>query len=141
EFARTNLLLPAGSAAVAPSTVPASAPAVIGTGLSVRALRVPASARVGDLAIEAEFANDKSAIGVQFVPLVVLTAADGRELSESYGVPVSLAAGEAITLRLPIKSDAAQAGMNFLSVIASNAKTGKRLGRGRYHIPITLRPR
>ena len=137
EFARTGSLLPAASVARAAS--PASEPvATIGAGLSVRAVRVPASARVGALAIEVDFGNDKSASGVQFVPLVVLATAAGRELSESYGAPVSLAGGETITLRLPIKSEGAQAGANFLSVIASNAKTGKRLGRGRYHIPVTL---
>ena len=138
EFARTGSLLPPGSPARAATPVQAPASAALGAGLSVRAVHVPAPARVGGLAIEVEFANDKSASGVQFVPLVVLTAADGRELSESYGAPVSLAAGEAITLRLPVKSDRAQPGPNFLSVIASNAKTGKRLGRARYHVPITL---
>ena len=99
---------------------------------------LPDQARAVRLAIEVVFANAGAAATRQFVPLVVLQSGDGRELSESYGAAVSLAAGQAITLRLPVKSEGIANGRYFLSVFPSDPETGKRSGTGRYRIPIVI---
>lgn len=74
-----------------------------------------------------------------FVPVVVLLSADGVELSESYGAPQRLQAGETLSLTLAVKAQGVAPGQYFLAVIATHPKTGKRLGTGRHHIPLRLR--
>ena len=143
KFSRTLALFPAGGteqlagfqerAQLPPGTVSASTPA-----LSVREVRLPGQARAGQLAIDVVFANTGPAPSGEFVPLVVLSSAAGRELSESYGAPLTLAAGQVITRRLAVTSTGAPPGNYFLSVLASQPQTGKRLGAGRYRIPIRI---
>jgi len=106
--------------------------------LGVSEVHVPAHARAGRLRIEVVFSNAAKQPSVPFVPLVVLQSVDGREISESYGAALTLAAGQAKQLQLQVKSDGVARGRYFLSVLPSDPATGKRSGSGRYHIPIVI---
>jgi hypothetical protein len=143
QFARSLTLMPPGNtsrlAAYADQERrPPQAVLTPTVALAVREVLAPERARAGQLAIDVVFANAAAEPSAQFVPLIVLLSPDGQEVSESYGAPVTLAAGAAITLRLPVKSDGVAAGRYFLSVLPSNPETGRRSGTGRYHIPIVI---
>jgi len=90
-----------------------------------------------ELRLSAQFANRGDAISPEFVPLLVITDASGRELGESYGKATKLApaTGADVELRIKLKLPA---GTYFASVIVSHPNTGKPLGQGQYHIPFTL---
>ncbi len=142
QLARSETLIPDGtSSQLSPykdeeRTKPA-APAADSAGmLSVREVRAPGSARPGALTIEAVFSNTGTKATDTFVPLIVLLGADGREVSESYAAPQQLSAGKTISLQLPVNSLGVSPGHYFLSVIPSHPETGKKVGVGRYRIPI-----
>ncbi len=142
QFARTRTLIPRDAAAqLIPYRDEARAkppgPVAGGTAaLAVSEVRAPKDALAGQLTVEAVFANNGPAATDVFVPLVVLSAADGREVSESYGSPQRLARGKSVSLRLPVKSPGVVPGRYFLSVLPSHPQTGKKVGAGRYRIPI-----
>ena len=144
QFTRSLALMPADSASQLAEygslerRFQQVALAATDAGVAVRQVDSPGQARAGRLTIEVVFANAGAAATGQFVPLVVLQSGDGRELSESYGAAVSLAAGQAITLHLPVKSEGIANGRYFLSVFPSDPGTGKRSGTGRYRIPIVI---
>jgi phosphoglycerol transferase MdoB-like AlkP superfamily enzyme len=121
-------------ASVAAPTPAAEAAATV----TVHEVRAPGRSRVGQLAIEVVLANDSRQPSEPIVPLIVLLTASGREVSESYGPPMSLAAGQSVTLQLPVNTEGVAAGRYFLAVIPSDPDTGKRVGEGRYHIPIVI---
>jgi uncharacterized sulfatase len=110
-----------------------------GAALAVQGVRVPVQAADGALAVEVDFSNDGVLPSAAFVPLVVLLSEQGRELSESYGVAMSLAAGQHAALRVPVATRGLAAGRYFMTVIASDPATGKRIGAGRHRIPVQLR--
>ena len=89
-----------------------------------------------ELRLAARFANRADADSPVFVPLLVVTDANGRELGESYGKATKLApnAGVDVELRMKLKLPA---GNYFASIIVSNPNTGKPVGQGQYHIPFT----
>jgi uncharacterized sulfatase len=148
SFAQTLALMPQGtSARLAPyvesdrralpaATATAAAPG--GEPLGVRNVKVPQHVRAAELAIDVEFGNSAAEPSDLFVPLVVLTAQDGRELSETYGSSLVLAGGKAITLHLPVKAAAVPAGRYYLSVYPSDPATGHRTGSGHFRIPLVL---
>jgi phosphoglycerol transferase MdoB-like AlkP superfamily enzyme len=144
EFARTLALLPRGAATLAAPYAerdrqllgPMQAPP--GVALAVQEVRAPEHARAGHLAIDVVFGNAAAQTSGMFVPLVVLLSADGREVSESYGRASTVAAGQAITLHLSVKTDGVPAGRYYLSVFPSDPATGKRTGEGRFRIPIVI---
>ena len=142
QFARSGTLLPKEAAGQISqyregNRVKAPGPAASSAGLlAVSAVRAPEEAKAGQLTIEAVFSNSGQATTDTFIPLVVLLAADGREISESYGPPQRLASGKNISLELPVKSQAVPPGNYFLSVIPSHPETGKKVGAARYRIPI-----
>lgn len=143
RFAQTRRLAPADAELVAfraadrPTT--AEAPVAAAAELLVRDVRPAADAApAGPLTVTATFANEGGAGSDEFVPLLVLAAADGRELGESYGAPVRLAPGQSLQVPLQLKRDGVAPGHYFVSVIPSHPKTGKPLGRGRYHVPVEL---
>jgi phosphoglycerol transferase MdoB-like AlkP superfamily enzyme len=145
RFARMRALAPRGSfAALAgygdrrPRPLPA-APATPPPGIAVGEVSVPEHAVAGQLPIDAAFSNEAAQPADAFVPLVVLLSAEGRELSETYGQTLRLRAGQSVTVRLQIRSDGVAAGRYFLNVLASHPATGRRMGTGRYHIPVVIR--
>jgi phosphoglycerol transferase MdoB-like AlkP superfamily enzyme len=106
--------------------------------LIVREVRSPGRARAGQLAIDAVFTNSGTARREQFVPLVILQTADGKEIVESYGAAVSLDAGQSIDLHLPVRSGGLASGRYFLAVVPSDPASGKRMGTGHYRIPVVV---
>jgi hypothetical protein len=142
--ARTLALAPPGTPARGASyagrahETPGAVPANAGDELAVREVHSPERARRGELAIEVVFVNAAREPSALFVPLVVLTAADGAELSESYGSAMTLASGRSATLRLPVRTEGVAPGRYFLSVYPSDPGSGRRSGAGRYRIPIVL---
>ena len=145
QFARSLALMPkevAGQLGVYPGQDSAkpSAPATSSAAmLTVREVHAPEDAQIGKLTIEVVFANTGPSNSEPFVPLVVLQAANGSEVSESYGQLQRLQAGDTVTLKLAVNSLGVSPGHYFLSVMASHPKTGKSLGIGRHHIPIRFR--
>lgn len=107
--------------------------------VAVSDVRVPAEARAGALAIEADFTNPGANPAQPFVPLVVVMSADGHEVSETYGTPVTLAPGASTTVALSVKSERLPAGRYFLAIIPSDPVSGKAIGAGRYRVPVRLR--
>ncbi|MDD5210547.1 MAG: LTA synthase family protein [Elusimicrobiales bacterium] len=144
QFARTLAIAPGGvgvrsKAYAAEAAVKAPAPQGGGpSALSVSEVLAPEEAQSGKLTIKAVFANTGRGESDPFVPLVVLLGADGREVSESYGPQQQLAPGKTVALQLPIKSAGAAPGRYFLAVIPSHPMTGKRVGGGKFHIPVAL---
>jgi phosphoglycerol transferase MdoB-like AlkP superfamily enzyme len=148
RFARSLMLAPGSSFAQLAGyreqdRVPLSGPAGPGTptaGIAVRAVSAPQHALAGSLALDAVFGNADTQRSVRFMPLVVLQAFDGREISESYGAAVTLAAGEARSLHLAVKSASLAPGRYFLAVLPADPASGRRSGTGRYRIPIVIGP-
>jgi hypothetical protein len=144
QFAQSRTLMPPevlghmeAYAAQERQALPAAVPDTTAV-LAVRDVRMPAHAHAGQLSIEVVFANAAAGPSEPFVPLVVLESVDGREVSETYGAVLSLAAGQTRTLRLPVKSDGLARGRYFLSVLPAKPATGKRSGTGRYHMPMVI---
>lgn len=146
EFTRTLVLMPRGSALrAAPylelerKSLPAIAMTVpVGDALAVRSVTLPEHAHAAELSIEVTFGNSSAAPSELFVPLVVLTTQDGRELSETYGSSLVLPGRQSITLHLPIKATGIPAGRYYLSVYPSDPATGKRSGDGRFRLPLVI---
>lgn len=145
QLARTRKLMPSeatqqlGDYRDQQRSTPQAASPVREAVISVAKVRAPEEAPAGALSLVAEFANGGPTTSDTFVPVVVLVTADGVELSESYGTPHRLQAGETLALTLTVKAQGVAPGQYFLAVIATHPKTGKRLGTGQHHIPIRLR--
>lgn len=134
SLARELVLMPPA----APEMVACHAAAVaVASALVVADVRLPDRAVPGAAVVEAVFANNGRG-NAWFVPLVVLADGSGRELSEIYGAPQSLGEGASTTLKLAVKTDGVAPGDYFVSVVPSDAVTGRRVGAGRYHIPFNL---
>ena len=118
---------------------PAEAAAAAAAAIEVESVRVPPAAPRDALVIEAVFRNASGAPAPAFVPLVVLMAADGRELGETYGKALTLAPQQSITVSLAVAAEKGAAGRHFLAVIPSDPVTGKAVGTGRYRVPVELR--
>lgn len=71
-----------------------------------------------------------------FVPLLVLTDAQGQELAEVSGPALRLQAGQSRTVSLVLPARALGAGPHFVSLVVSHPDTGKPLGKGQYHVPL-----
>ena len=106
--------------------------------VAVRDVRAPSRAQRGELTIEIDLGNGGAVASAPFVPLVVVLAEDGREVSESYGPTVTLGPGQSLTVPLAVKSSALPAGLYHMAVIPSDPETGKSVGAGRYRIPVRL---
>ena len=143
KFARTPALFPGGavgrSAAYrAEDRLKFIVPAAAASALSVSEVRAPEKAAAGKLAIEAVFTNSGTDAASPFVPLIVMLAPDGREVTESYGPLQKLPKGGAVSLKLQVRSQGLPAGRYLLAVFPSDPATGKRVGDGRFHIPVNL---
>ncbi|MRV75720.1 sulfatase-like hydrolase/transferase [Duganella sp. FT92W] len=90
------------------------------------------------LQVDARFANHAQGRSATFVPLLVLTDAQGRELGEAYGKAGALDGAQELPVTLQIKTSALKPGQYFVSVIPSHPDTGKPVGTGQYHVPVQL---
>ncbi|MEN9888461.1 MAG: hypothetical protein RL559_498 [Pseudomonadota bacterium] len=71
-----------------------------------------------------------------FVPLLVLSDAQGQQLAEFSGQALRLKAGESQTLSLGMPVADVPSGTYFLSLIVSHPQTGRSIGKGQYHVPV-----
>ncbi|TWI13616.1 LTA synthase family protein [Aerolutibacter ruishenii] len=107
-------------------------------GLAVERVVVPEAANADALEVEVVFANGAVTPSPPFVPLLVLADASGREVSETYGPAMVLAAGERASVRVPLKSSGVAAGAYSLAVIPSHPDTGKPVGAGKFRVALSL---
>jgi uncharacterized sulfatase len=112
---------------------------VAGPPFAVRGVRMPHDAAPGRIEVSALFANDAMQPSPTFVPLVVLTGEDGRELGESYGKALQLAAQSRREVAISVDLGKLAPGRYFVAVIPSHPDTGRSLGAGRYHVPLRVR--
>lgn len=93
----------------------------------------------GRLSAQAVFSLQGQVDSPVFVPLLVLSDAQGQELAEASGPAMRLQAGQSQTVALSLSGkDLPQvpAGRYFLSMIVSHPDTGKPIGKGQYHVPV-----
>ncbi|HET8748424.1 MAG TPA: LTA synthase family protein, partial [Ramlibacter sp.] len=130
DDARTTLV----AYQAAPPAPAAGGDAPVAHGISTQSVEL---ASVGDqLALKARFDNGDAQPSRTFVPLVVLTAEDGRELKEASGQPMQLPAHGHQQVQLGLPRPETCAGRCYVSVIPSDPETGKPVGQGRYHVPV-----
>lgn len=150
NFAQTLKLSPEGAAprlvaytepaaASAPSEVQALRPAPPPRALYAHDIDAPAGADAGLVAVGARFTNATQTRSAPFVPLLVLSDEDGRELRESYAAPLQLAPGASGATRFQVKLDGVPSGRYFIAVLPSHPDTGRRVGEGVYRIPLKVR--
>jgi len=72
-----------------------------------------------------------------FVPLLVLTDAGGRELAEASGQALALQTGQSQQVTLSLKPGPLPPGPLFVSLIVSHPETGRPIGKGQYHVPVS----
>lgn len=149
-FAQQRRLLPDAALATtrpyakAVDAAPANRPDMLGSaavaGLQIDEARVIRRAD-GGLALDLVLHYGSGKTDMTVVPLAVLQDLDGRELGESYGKAVRMAAGQSLRLQLPVDTRALPAGRYYLSVFPSDPETGKRVGHGRNRIPVQVPPK
>ena len=88
------------------------------------------------LVVQGRFTQQGAQDSPVFVPLLVLSDAQGRELAEASGQATRLQAGQsqAVQLKLPPRDWAA--GTYYLSLIVSHPDTGRPIGKGQYHVAV-----
>ena len=108
--------------------------------LAVRSLDILPAAAGRPLSVRLGLANDGKgpASSPPFVPLLVTLDAQARELGESYGKALRLAPGEVVETILAVKPATLAAGRYFLAAFPSDPDTGRKLGAGRYHVPLEV---
>lgn len=92
----------------------------------------------GTLEAHATLTNASGQPSVVFVPLLVITDTDGRQLGEAYGKAMSLAAGQTVKSTLTLKRAAGgwEPGRHFAALVVSHPDTGRPVGQGQYHVAI-----
>jgi uncharacterized sulfatase len=151
NFAQTLKLSPEGDtprlvaytepvAATAPmSGAHAPRPAPTPSALYAHDIDAPSGADADVMAVSARFTNATGARSAPFVPLLVLSDEGGRELRESYAVPLQLAPGASGAARFQVKLDGVPSGRYFIAVLPSHPDTGRRMGEGVYRVPVKVR--
>jgi Sulfatase len=75
-----------------------------------------------------------------FVPLLVLTDAQGRELAEVSGPAMTLKAGQSQEVALSLRAQALPSNGSeapvFVALIVSHPETGRPIGKGQYHVEV-----
>ncbi|MDE2307462.1 MAG: LTA synthase family protein [Xanthomonadaceae bacterium] len=119
--------------AAAPALQPAGNAPVV-HGLSTESTEVTL---VGQgVQLTATFDNGDARPSRAFVPLAVLTAADGHELQETSGHALQLPANGHRQVQLTLQRPGACSSRCYLSVFPSDPQSGKAVGQGQYHIPV-----
>lgn len=90
----------------------------------------------GQLLAQAQFAQQGKQASPVFVPLLVLSDAQGRELAEASGSAMQLQPGQTQAVSLNLRSGDWPAGTYFLSLVVSHPDTGKPIGKGQYHVEV-----
>ena len=90
----------------------------------------------GTLQAQGVYTQHDSRTSPVFVPLLVLTDAEGRQLAEASGKAERLEAGQSATFNLQLSASALPAGTYYASLIVSHPDTGKSIGQGQYHVAV-----
>lgn len=140
-FARSGTLMPDAApgdlAAYGDSPrLPVAAESSADVALAVRSVRVERTE--GGLRLAAAFENAGRLPSPAFVPLAVIVDGAGQELAESYGPATRLAAGEVREVVMPLRHAGVAPGHYFLAVLPSDPETGKRVGAGRFRVPVEI---
>lgn len=90
----------------------------------------------GTVQAQALFALQGEQASPVFVPLLVLTDAQGRELAEASGPALRLQPGQTQTLQLALPPAQRPPGALFVAMVVSHPDTGKPIGKGQYHVPL-----
>lgn len=93
----------------------------------------------GYLHINADFKFVGMKQSTTFVPLFVMTNLEGKELAEAYGNALQLMPGEMQKVQVKIKLADKNLihGEYFVAAVVSHPETGKSIGQGQYHVPVT----
>jgi arylsulfatase A-like enzyme len=114
--------------------IQAVAQAPVAHGVSAESAELAATSQ--SLQLAASFSNGDAQPSRVFVPLAVLTAADGRELAEVSGPAMQLPAEAHRRVQLSLQRPATCNNHCYVSIFPSDPQTGKAVGLGRYHLPI-----
>ena len=90
----------------------------------------------GQLSVQGVFSQQGAQDSSVFVPLLVLSDAQGRELAEASGQAMRLQSGQSQTVRLGLPARDWPAGTYYLSLIVSHPETGRSIGKGQYHVAL-----
>jgi hypothetical protein len=88
--------------------------------------------------VEATLHNAGSAASPSFVPLLVVSDANGLEVTEVQAAPQTLAPGASTRLTFAVALGRVPHGTYYVSVIPSHPETGRSLGIGQYHVEMQL---
>lgn len=90
------------------------------------------------LQVQGVFHHNGPGASATFVPLLVVSDAQGKEWGEAYGVATRLAEGQSteVRLQLMLGREALAHGPLFASLVVSHPDTGKPIGQGQYHVPV-----
>lgn len=90
------------------------------------------------LQVQGVFHHNGPGASATFVPLLVVSDAQGKEWGEAYGVATQLAEGQSteVRLQLVLRPEALAHGPLFASLVVSHPDTGKPIGQGQYHVPV-----
>ena len=90
----------------------------------------------GQLNAQALFSLQGQQASPVFVPLLVLTDANGQELGEASGQALRLQPGQSQPVSLSLKLANLPEGRYYLSMVVSHPETGRPIGKGQYHVPV-----
>ena len=117
-----------------PQTTAPAGDAPVVHGISTQSIELAVVGR--NLQLKARFDNGDAEPSRTFVPLLVLTAEDGRELQETSGHALQLPAHGQQQVQLALPRPEACGSRCYVSLFPSDPETGKPIGQGRYHMPV-----
>jgi Sulfatase len=90
------------------------------------------------LQVQGVFHHNGPGASATFVPLLVVSDAQGQEWGEAYGVATQLAEGQSteVRLQLVLRPEILARGPLFASLVVSHPDNGKPIGQGQYHVPV-----
>jgi hypothetical protein len=88
------------------------------------------------LTVKGHFTQQGGQDSPMFVPLLVLSDAQGRELAELSGQAMILKAGQSQAVQLQFPPRDWPNGTYYLSLIVSHPDTGRPIGKGQYHVSL-----
>ncbi|MFM1885365.1 MAG: hypothetical protein RL026_522 [Pseudomonadota bacterium] len=106
--------------------------------LSVQALQVEVADGSSALELRFEIHNTGSEAGPRVQPVAVLLAPDGHEASETYGPSLRADGGSMLQSALTVQTGGLAPGRYTLAVLLVAPDNGKRVGEGRFGIPVEI---
>lgn len=92
----------------------------------------------GKVNITVVLSNSGASKSDVLVPLAVITDVTGNEIKEFYGAAISISPNKEETISISGDISGLNAKNFFISIIPSHPDSGKPVGLGRYHIPISI---